>query len=339
MAGRIRAENTAEYITNVQHVKLSEFPNMFGKDLTSWLQFAKDLQGVEAYSRTEDGYIGARFVRLRREGGQVSGSVEVGVMRSSSRLARPVKVDVIINSSSASIAMGADGRATLVSRPAYTSQPETSYTSISFSATPGFLNAPFKVEFMESPLGPQGKASPYTLWLLLNESILEPVLYEAQAFANTCRLVVADFSEITAQIAEYFVAHPNELCNLDPRKFEELICSVFRQQGYRTELGPGWKDSGVDMRLYQKDSIGEILTLVQVKRYRPDRAIRLEPVACLSAIVDQENANRGLFVTTSRFLPSAKAFAQQRQRRLALADSRDISEWLKSIAGAMVKKT
>jgi hypothetical protein len=70
-----------------------------------------------------------------------------------------------------------------------------------------------------------------------------------------------------------------------------------------------------------------LVTLVQAKRYDPKRAIRLEAVAALTAIVDNEKANRGLFVTTSRFLPSARKFARRQNRRIELATSADISKW------------
>jgi len=111
-----------------------------------------------------------------------------------------------------------------------------------------------------------------------------------------------------------------------------LLDAVFRNQGYRTELGPGWSDGGVDLRLYRKDSIGEICTLVQVKRYSPTNPIRLEAVAALAAIVDHEKANRGLFVTTSRFLPGVQKFAEKQIRRISLANSADIARWCEEVA-------
>jgi hypothetical protein len=153
------------------------------------------------------------------------------------------------------------------------------------------------------------------------------LLLERNEFSRICSLVVPDFDAITAELIAYFAHHPEDLHRLTPRAFEELLSAVFANQGYRSELGPGWNDGGVDIRLYQKDSIGEILTLVQAKKYSPDRPIRLEAVAALSAIVDKEKANRGLFVTTSRFLPQSSTFAAQSGFRLVLADSQDIAKW------------
>lgn len=88
----------------------------------------------------------------------------------------------------------------------------------------------------------------------------------------------------------------------------------------------------LDLRIYQKDEIGEIVTLVQAKKYDPKRPVDLQPVAALSAIVDLENAQRGLFVTTSRFLPVAKRFAAKEARRIVLAEPNDIAAWCNKVA-------
>lgn len=164
-------------------------------------------------------------------------------------------------------------------------------------------------------------------------SLLSEVsVFEQSDFSRVCTLITPDFERISAELIEYFSTHPDDLYDLHPRKFEMLLEAVFRNQGYRTELGAGWSDAGVDLRLYQKDSIGEICTLVQAKRYKPTIPIRLEAVASLVALVDLEKANRGLFVTTSRFLPGVQKFAEKNSRRLTLATSIDIARWCDQVA-------
>lgn len=68
------------------------------------------------------------------------------------------------------------------------------------------------------------------------------------------------------------------------------------------------------------DPIGDILTLVQAKRYAGTRSIELEAVSALSGVVEDERANRGLLVTTSRFLPSSVSFAARQKGRVVLAE-------------------
>ena len=157
-------------------------------------------------------------------------------------------------------------------------------------------------------------------------------IYEQEDFSGTCVIIAPDFELISAELIQYFSTHPDDIHKLDPRKFEMLLEAVFKNQGYRTELGPGWSDRGVDLRLYQKDSIGEICTLVQAKRYKHTSPIRLEAVASLVALVDDEKANRGLFVTTSRFLPGVQKFAEKQSRRITLASSIDIAKWCEEVA-------
>jgi hypothetical protein len=157
-------------------------------------------------------------------------------------------------------------------------------------------------------------------------------IYEDFEFEQTCKLVVPDFQQINLELIEHFSRHPEDLQKLDWRKFEELLDAIFKNQGYETILGPGRSDKGIDLRLLRKDSIGQMLTLVQARRYSPKNPIRLEAVAALSAMVDDEGANRGLFVTTSRFLPGVHQFAEKHQRKLILAAPAEIAEWCRGIA-------
>jgi hypoxanthine phosphoribosyltransferase len=168
---------------------------------------------------------------------------------------------------------------------------------------------------------------PYLATLTVLDDARIVRIYEQEDFSGTCAVIAPDFELISAELIEYFSTHPDDLYKLNPRKFEMLLEAVFRNQGYRTELGRGWSDGGVDLRLYQKDSIGEICTLVQAKRYKDTIPIRLEAVGFLAKLVDDEKANRGLFVTTSRFLPSVQKFSEKESRRIILANSTDVAKW------------
>jgi restriction system protein len=138
-------------------------------------------------------------------------------------------------------------------------------------------------------------------------------------------------------VFEYFSKYPDKLHSLSFRQYEILISEIFINQGYRSELGKGTNDGGVDIRLYQKDEIDQIVTLVQVKKYSPKRPIHLEAVSSLTAIVNQENANRGLFVTTSRYLPGVRKFAEREGSRLTLADSKDVVIWCENARNIIVR--
>ncbi|WGQ08952.1 restriction endonuclease [Pedobacter gandavensis] len=159
----------------------------------------------------------------------------------------------------------------------------------------------------------------------LNERYLE--YFEWQWI---CGLIRPNYTSLYQEIFDYFHRKPDLLYQLSPRQFEILISEVFANQGYRSELGTGQSDGGVDIRLYKKDEIDEIVTLVQVKKYKPGLPVKLDAVAALSAIVNGEHASRGLFVTTSRYLPGVMDFAARKVHRLTLADSMDVSHWCES---------
>lgn len=159
------------------------------------------------------------------------------------------------------------------------------------------------------------------------------VFFEDASHTKKCALIVPRFDEINQELVEYFAQHPESLhSQLDWRGFELLIEAIFKNHGFRTELGSGRADGGVDLRLLQSDICGELVTLVQIKKYDPSRPIRLEAVQALCATVDDEKANRGLFVTTSRYLPSARSFAERQGTRITLHDGDDVARWCRWLA-------
>lgn len=166
-----------------------------------------------------------------------------------------------------------------------------------------------------------------------------PALVEAfrryYRFRWACSLLRAEFSSVHAEIYEYFGKYSSDLARLEWRSFEKLIASSFENNGFRAVLGPGRADGGVDVRIYQHDAVSENLTLVQAKRHGHTRPVRVDAVRSFMQVVGDEGANRGIFVTTSRFQPAAKRFAACHAWRLLLADSDDVAKWCSAAAEAL----
>ena len=142
--------------------------------------------------------------------------------------------------------------------------------------------------------------------------------------------------DLHSEVFEHFASDTDALKNLHWRQFEEFLDSVFRNQGFRTELGPGGNDGGVDLRLYQSDSIPEIVTVVQAKRYT-EQPIGLEAVAALTSVALLDRAPHALFATTSRYRPAARKFALATQGRfdmpsLTLAGPEHFQKWCSTIS-------
>jgi restriction system protein len=137
-----------------------------------------------------------------------------------------------------------------------------------------------------------------------------------------------------SEVFEHFAGRPDDMQRLGWRDFEELLDSVFKNQGFYTELGPGSNDGGIDLRIYQSRAIPEVVTLVQAKRY--SRAIDLQAVAALFGVAVKEKAEKAIFATTSYFLPGVIKWASSGEQQinwpnLELVDATRIAGWCADI--------
>ena len=143
-----------------------------------------------------------------------------------------------------------------------------------------------------------------------------------------CSLIQGDFDALNSELYEHFSKNPDQLTRLGWREFEMLVTELLQAQGFEAELGPGHGDGGVDIRLLQRDPIGDILTFVQVKKYDPiNNPIKLQAVQALHGAKEAEGADNSMFVTTSRYLPSVKNFASRDNVQMELYVSDDVRKW------------
>lgn len=152
-----------------------------------------------------------------------------------------------------------------------------------------------------------------------------------------CSLVEPDFADVYEEVYGHFESRPEDLNRLHWREFEILLSGVFRHQGFDVELGPGSGDGGVDLRLLQRDPLGDVLTLVQAKKYAPARKIELQAVQALHGAWAVEKADKSLFVTTSEYLPSARKFAGRTNGVLELATSADVVSWCANARAGVIE--
>lgn len=151
-----------------------------------------------------------------------------------------------------------------------------------------------------------------------------------------CSLVKEDFDDIYEELYRHFAKNPDDLYRLGWRDYEILLSRIFQAQGFNVELGPGQADGGVDIRLLQRDPIGDILTLVQAKKYKPRNKVGLETVQAITGAALVENA-KGMVVTTSSFLPSAREFAARTSGRTEIKTSDDVIEWCRIAEDGIIK--
>ena len=122
--------------------------------------------------------------------------------------------------------------------------------------------------------------------------------------------------------------HPSSIHDLPPRKFEELIADLLSDLGWRVELTAATRDGGKDILAYLNTEVGELLCLVEAKKYRPDRKVGVELVRTLYGTLCDHQANSAMLVTTSSFSPDAVAFQMRHQYQLSLREYAHVVEWI-----------
>ena len=131
-------------------------------------------------------------------------------------------------------------------------------------------------------------------------------------------------------LIKYFTKHPKELYKINPRTFEELVASLLKDMGYDVELTSRGPDGGVDILATQKTGIGELLLLVDCKRYNPEKNIGVGMVRSLYGIGQQRRASMSMLVTTSFFTKPARQFQERVRYQLSLRDYNDLIIWLQN---------
>jgi restriction system protein len=105
--------------------------------------------------------------------------------------------------------------------------------------------------------------------------------------------------DVEREMFSYFARHPDQMRLIPPRKFEELVAAIFRNNGFDVTLTPETRDGGIDIFAVQKNVFGgDLLHLIECKRYAANNKVGIGVVQRLAGIVDQYRANRGIIVTT-----------------------------------------
>jgi len=152
----------------------------------------------------------------------------------------------------------------------------------------------------------------------------QPMLPKAEVKALNIQL-----AEINREFIKYLAMHPNAIYEIQPRRFELLVAELLTDMGYEVELTPETHDGGRDILAVMNLPLGKILTLVECKRYRPDRKVGIDIVRQFLWVLDREDrASCGVIATSSYFSAEAAATQDEHKWRLALRDFESLREWL-----------
>jgi len=142
-----------------------------------------------------------------------------------------------------------------------------------------------------------------------------------------------DVFEITDQLFRRIQAKPSLLYEMPPERFEDYMAELLLKMGlHDVEVTGRTRDKGRDIRAKLKVSIGELLVIVECKRWAAARKVGLGIVErFLWTIRETDRASCGLLATTSFFSADAKAKAREFKYELHLADFEQLKKWTRDI--------
>lgn len=142
------------------------------------------------------------------------------------------------------------------------------------------------------------------------------------------RSILEVSSLISTNLIKYFRQHPEELYQIDPRKFEELVAELFLGFGYSVELTAQTRDGGRDV-IAVSHRPANLRFLIECKRYAAERTVGIAPVQRLLGVVSAENSTKGILVTTARrFSRPATELMAKRKWILEGREFEKLVEWL-----------
>jgi len=129
-------------------------------------------------------------------------------------------------------------------------------------------------------------------------------------------------------IVERLKKAPNDIFRLSSREYEHMVAELLQDMGYEVELTLATRDGGKDILASLRTPAGDLLVLVEAKKYRQDRKVGVELVRTLYGTLHDYQANSAMLVTTSSFSSDARVFQQRHKYQLSLRDYADVAEWI-----------
>lgn len=140
--------------------------------------------------------------------------------------------------------------------------------------------------------------------------------------------VKADIQIINTNALQWLKMRPENMYNLTPMEFEEVMAELLEKRGYKVNLTQATRDGGKDLLIARHDDIGNFIYYVECKRYRHDRPVGVNLVRELAGTVNVDRVTAGIMITSSYFSPDAIEFSNQIKHQLSLVDFAKLREWL-----------
>lgn len=139
-----------------------------------------------------------------------------------------------------------------------------------------------------------------------------------------------EVSELNKELISYFARHPEQLRSVQPRQFEKIIFEILLDRGFDVRLTRMGGDEDRDiLAVFKSPSQGDVLTIVECKRWRPERKVGIAVVERFLYVMDKKDkAHYGIIATTSYFSRNTEPIAREWSQKLKLRDFNDLVKWL-----------
>lgn len=129
-------------------------------------------------------------------------------------------------------------------------------------------------------------------------------------------------SDLEGELLKRIVAQP-------PEFLEQLAVKLLNKMGYGDAAGsehrgrPG--DAGIDGAIRQ-DALGLNTIYMQAKRYSLNHAVQRPDIQAFVGALHGAQADRGVFITTSRFTDGAREYTERIPNRIVLIDGQRLAQ-------------
>lgn len=121
--------------------------------------------------------------------------------------------------------------------------------------------------------------------------------------------------------------------SLPPSFFEKLVVELLVKMGYGGSLRDAGKalgksgDGGID-GIIKEDKLGLDVIYIQAKRWHSNNPVGRPDVQGFVGALAGHGAKKGVFITTSRFTPEAKAYTPRNETKIVLIDGEQLAQYM-----------
>jgi restriction system protein len=163
----------------------------------------------------------------------------------------------------------------------------------------------------------------------------KPVSTEAPSPTSVAQVDSSPLEAISAAVRESTEALAvdvlQRVLEQPPVFLEQLVLTLLTAMGYGGRAGASTEhlgrsgDGGID-GVVRQDVLGLDRVYVQAKRYAAHHAVGRPDIQAFVGALHGQQADRGVFITTSRFSADARAYVERIPNRIVLIDGRRLAE-------------